>query len=76
VVDASGRTYVALLIDPDTGEIEAYGPVDEPNAVVLADELRAELAGDAELREVGVLILPLQPVIERVSRITELFAGG
>ena len=40
MVDASGRKYVALLIDPDTGEIEAYGPVDEPNAVVLAGELR------------------------------------
>jgi hypothetical protein len=76
VVDASGRKYVALLIDPDTGEIEAYGPVDEPNAVVLAGELRAALAGDAELREVGVLMLPLQPVIERVSRIIELSAGG
>ena len=33
MVDASGRKYAALLIDPDTGEIEAYGPVDEPNAV-------------------------------------------
>jgi hypothetical protein len=65
VVDASSRKYVILLIDPDSGEIEAYGPVDEPNAVVLADELRVALAGDAELCEVGVLILPLQPTARR-----------
>ena len=61
VVNGQGRQYVALLIDPSTGEIEAYGPVDELNAVVLAEELRVALAGDAELQEVGVLILPLQP---------------
>jgi hypothetical protein len=68
VVGGPGRQYVVLLIDPCTGEIEAHGPVDEPHAVVLAGELRAALAGDAELGEVGVLILPLQPVASRLVR--------
>jgi hypothetical protein len=66
VVDGPGRQYVVLLIDPGTGEIEAYGPVEEPHAVVLAGELRAALAADAELGEVGVLILPLQPAASRL----------
>ena len=61
MVNGQGRLYVALLIDPSTGEIEAYGPVDELNAVLVAEELRVALAADAELREVGVLILPLRP---------------
>ena len=62
---ASARQYVALLIDPTTGEIEAYGPADEPDAVVLAAELQTALAADAELREIGVLVLPLQPIAAR-----------
>ena len=65
MVNGPGRQYVALLIDPSTGEIEAYGPADELNAVLLAEELRVALAADAELREVGVLILPLQPTAGR-----------
>ena len=65
VVNGQGRQYVALLIDPSTGEIEAYGPADELNAVLSAEELRVALAADAELREVGVLILPLRPTAGR-----------
>ncbi len=66
VVDESGQQqYVALLIDPSSEEIEAYGPADELNAVLLAEELRVALATDAELQEVGVLILPLQPSAAR-----------
>jgi hypothetical protein len=65
VVNGQGRQYVALLIDPSTGEIEAYGPADELNAVLLAEELRVALAADAELEEVGVLILPLRPTAAR-----------
>jgi hypothetical protein len=65
VVDTSSRQYVALLIDPTIGEVEVFGPVDEPDAVVLAAALRAALAADPELGEVGVLILPLQPIAAR-----------
>ena len=65
VVNGPGRQYVALLIDPSTGEIEAYGPADELNAALLAEELRVALAADAELQEVGVLILPLRPTAAR-----------
>jgi hypothetical protein len=72
----SGRQYVVLLIDPDSGEIEAHGPVDEPHAVTLAGELRAALAADAELREVGVLILPLQPAAGRLVAALEAPAGS
>ena len=66
MVGGPGRQYVVLLIDPGTGEIEAHGPVDEPHAAVLAGELRAALAADAELGEVGVLILPLQSTMDRL----------
>ena len=65
MVNGQGRQYVALLIDPSTGEIEAYGPADELNAVLLAEELRVALAADAELQEIGVLILPLRPAAVR-----------
>ena len=61
VAGQDGDTSSRSLIDPSTGEIEAFGPVNEPNAVVLAAELRTALATDPELGEVGVLILPLQP---------------
>jgi hypothetical protein len=75
--DASGRQYVALLIDPSTGQIEAYGPADEPDAVVLAAELQTALAADAELREVGVLVLPLRPTaVRRVDAPDVSAAGG
>jgi hypothetical protein len=76
VVGPGRQQYVALLIDPDTGEIEAYGPVDEPSAVVLAAELHAALAADAELREVGVLILPLRPPAARLLAPPEAPAAG
>jgi hypothetical protein len=76
VVGGSGRRYVVLLIDPSTGEIEAFGPVDEPNAAVLAAELHAALAADAELGEVGVLILPLQRTAARFVSSPEAPAAG
>jgi hypothetical protein len=65
VVGEPSRRYVALLIDPTIGEIEVFGPVDGPDAVVLAAALRTALAADPELGEVGVLILPLQPTAAR-----------
>lgn len=73
---ASGRQYVALLIDPATGEIEVYGPADEPDAVVLAAELQTALAADAELREIGVLVLPLRPTAARRVDASDGSAGG
>jgi hypothetical protein len=72
----SARHYVALLIDPGSGELEAYGPVDEPNAVVLAAELHTALAADAELREVGVLMLPLRPTAARRVDAPDVSAAG
>jgi len=73
----SGRQYVApLLVNPTTGEIEAYGPADEPDAVVLAAELQTALAADAELREVGVLVLPLRPTAARRVEASDVSAAG
>jgi hypothetical protein len=69
------RQYVVLFIDPGTGEIEVHGPVDEPRAVELAGEFRAALAADAELREVGVLILQVQPVAHRSVAAPRPLAG-
>jgi hypothetical protein len=70
------RRYVVLLIDPDTGEIEAFGPVHEPNAVVLAAQLRTAVAADLELGEVGVLMLPLQHTTARVVASSEASSAG
>jgi hypothetical protein len=70
------RRYVVLLTDPTTGEIEAFGPVDEPNAVVLAAQLPTALAADPELGEVGVLLLPLQHTTARFVASPEAPAAG
>jgi len=72
----AGRQYIALLIDPATGEIDAYGPADEPNAVVLAAEPQTARAADAELREIGVLILPLRPTPARREDASDISAAG
>jgi hypothetical protein len=72
---ASGRQYIALLIDPTTGEIEAYGPANEPDVVVLAAELQTALTADAELREVGVLVLPLRPTTTRRIEASDVSAA-
>lgn len=64
MTDTDGGRYVILLIDPDTGELEAFGPVDEVTAAERAAAVRASVeAGEAgEVGEVGVLVLPLQSV--------------
>ena len=73
----SGRQYVApLLVNSTTGEIEAYGPADEPDAIVLAAELQTALAADAEMREVGVLVLPLRPTAARRFEASDVSAAG
>jgi hypothetical protein len=76
VAGEPSRRYVVLLIDPTTGEIEAFGPVDEPNAVVLAAQLHTALAADPELGEVGVLVLPLQHTTTRFVASPEAPAAG
>jgi hypothetical protein len=68
--------YVVLLMDPTTGEIEAFGPVRESNAVVLAAQLHAALAADPELGEVGVLMLPLQHTTARFVASSEASTAG
>jgi hypothetical protein len=76
VADESSRQYVVLLIDPDTGGVEAFGPVQEANAVVLAAQLHTALAADLELGEVGVLMLPLQHTTAPVVTSSEASAAG
>jgi hypothetical protein len=59
--DTNGKRFVILLIDPSTGELEAFGPVDEVTAAERAAAVRASIeAGEAG--EVGVVVLPLQSV--------------
>lgn len=62
VLIGEAEAYVILLVDPDTGGIEAYGPVDALAAAERASTLSSALAVDEELAEFGVLILPLRPV--------------
>jgi hypothetical protein len=76
VAGEPSRRYVVLLIDPATGEIEAFGPVQEANAVVLAAQLHTAVAADPELGEVGFLILPLQHTTARVDASSEASAAG
>ena len=49
---------------------------DEPDAVVLAAELQTALAADAELREVGVLVLPLRPTTTPRVEASDVSAAG
>jgi hypothetical protein len=54
------ETFVVLVVDPTTGEIDAHGPYDGLGATVRADQLRAELdAGDLGDVVVGVTRLQL-----------------
>jgi hypothetical protein len=50
--------YVVLMVDPQTGEVDAHGPFGGPDAAVTAESLRASL--DAEdLGDVAVRIVRL-----------------
>ena len=61
--------YVALVVDPVTKEIDAYGPLEGPDAVLHAGRLRAEL-DETGLPEVHVRLCRLHlldegaPVVE------------
>lgn len=54
------ETFVVLVVDPATGEVDAHGPYDGLGATVRADQLRAEMdAGDLADVVVGVTRLQL-----------------
>ena len=55
-VDLDGcDAYIVLVIDPETGEVDAHGPLEGVAATMRADELRRELDGD-DLRDVLVRV--------------------
>ncbi|WP_018334211.1 hypothetical protein [Actinomycetospora chiangmaiensis] len=50
--------YIVLMVDPETGEVDAHGPYGGPDATVAAESLRASL--DAEgLYDVSIRIVRL-----------------
>jgi hypothetical protein len=64
VCDTNGKRFVILLIDPGSGELEAFGPVDEVTVAERVAAVRASIEAD-EVGEVGVVVLPLQSVKRR-----------
>jgi hypothetical protein len=66
--EVAGGRYVILLIDPDTGGIEVYGPLDDDEVVAEAARLRELLDGPEGPAEVGLLVAPLQAPGTRGAR--------
>lgn len=52
--------YLVLVVDPQSAEVDAHGPLDVAAAGRKAIELRADLDRSPELGDVQVLIVPLQ----------------
>ena len=63
------ETFVVLVVDPASGEVDAHGPYDGLAATVKADQLRAELdAGDLQDVVVGVTRLQLtEPAVDAAA---------
>ena len=53
-------SYVVLVLDPETGEADAHGPLDGLAATVTADRLRTDLDTDG-LTEVHISVTRLHP---------------
>lgn len=52
--------FVVLAVDPQTGEVDTYGPFDRPGALADAQRRRREL-DDGDLEDVLVGIVRLHP---------------
>jgi hypothetical protein len=62
------ETFVVLVVDPTTGEVDAHGPYDGLAATIKADQLRAEMdAGDLQDVVVGVTRLQLSEPPEQAA---------
>ncbi len=59
-VDAEPVAYVLLTILPDTGEIEAYGPMDGSEAIAAVGRFEERCPDRADGLEPGVLVVPLR----------------
>jgi hypothetical protein len=53
-------TYVLLTILPDTGEIEAYGPMDKTEALAAVGRFEECRPDRGDGLEPGVLVVPLR----------------
>jgi hypothetical protein len=53
-------TYVLLTIVPDTGEIEAYGPMDGSEATAAVGRFGERRPDRSDGLEPGVLVVPLR----------------
>jgi hypothetical protein len=61
------QSFVLLTIDPESGEIEAYGPLDSPGAVAAVAGFEASRVSRSDGLEQGVLVLPLWPLDDAAS---------
>lgn len=56
----SGDPWIVVLLDPQTGELESYGPYSQEQATRLQSWCAAEL-DLADLGDVVVMVAPMQP---------------
>jgi hypothetical protein len=59
-VEGEPVVYVLLTILPDTGEIEAYGPMDGTEAIAAVGRFEERRKDRADGLEPGVLVVPLR----------------
>jgi len=59
-VDAEPVAYVLLTILPETGEIEAYGPIDGSEAIAAVGRFEEGRPDRGDGLEPGVLVVPLR----------------
>jgi hypothetical protein len=58
--DAEPVAYVLLTIVPDTGEVEAYGPMGGSEAIAAVGRFEERRPDRADGLEPGVLVVPLR----------------
>jgi hypothetical protein len=55
-----GASFIVLVVDPETGDLDSYGPYGYPAALAEASRRREEFDRE-ELLDVLVVVVPLHP---------------
>lgn len=62
VVAGRGNVFVVVVVDPQTAEVDVYGPCTAPDATAEAREIRSDLDADGSgYADVVVGVVPLHP---------------